>query len=123
MTAMAVPISGYAQAAKALGTPRSIEHKVFSTITGRMSRASQAPADFPALVAAVHDNLSLWTAITADVADSRNALPAQLRAQLVYLGAFTRAHTQKVLRGEAEAAPLIEINTTVMRGLRGQTAP
>lgn len=120
MTAMSAPNSGYAQAAKALGTPRSIEYRVFSAITGRMSRAL-APDAFPALVSALHDNLSLWTAITADVADSRNGLPAPLRAQLVSLGAFTRAHTQKVLRGEAAPAPLIEINTAIMRGLRGQT--
>jgi len=41
-----------------------------------------------------------------------------LRAQLVYLGEFTRAHTQKVLRGEADPAPLIDINSAIIRGLR-----
>lgn len=122
MTAMAVPTTGYAQAARALGTPRSIEYRVFSSVTGRMTRNAQTPDAFPALVAALHDNLSLWTAIMADVADSRNGLPVKLRAQLIYLGEFTRVHSQKVLRREAEVAPLIEINTSVMRGLRAQTA-
>jgi len=120
---MTVPVSGYAQAARALETPRSIEYRVFSAITGRMRRASEAADAFPALVAALHENLSLWTTIMADAADSRNGLPAQLRAQLVYLGDFTRAHTQKVLRREADVAPLIDINTSVMRGLRARTAP
>ena len=116
-------ISAYSDAARALATPRSIEHRGFSSITGRLRRASGEGGDFPALVAALHDNLALWSAIMADVADSRNGLSAALKGQLLYLGEFTRSHTARVLRREEEATPLIDINTAIMRGLRGQTTP
>lgn len=116
------PTSAYAQAARALGTPRSIEHRVFARITGKLRRASEKPVDFPALAEALHENLALWSAISADVADSRNSLPANLRAQLLYLGEFTRVQTRALLRGEGAATALIDINTAVMRGLRGSTA-
>ena len=44
---------------------------------------------------------------------------ADLRARIRALGAFTQAHTSKVLRDGAPLGPLIEINTAVMRGLSG----
>ena len=122
MSEAALSQSGYARAVRAMATPRSIEHRVFSRITGRLQSAGQDAADFPELAAALHENLSLWTAIMADVCDSRNALPEGLRAQLAYLAQFTRVHTRKVLRGQADAAPLIDINAAVMRGLRGSVA-
>jgi flagellar protein FlaF len=46
-------------------------------------------------------------------------LPRALRAQIFYLAEFTRQHTSKVLRGDAEVTPLIDINTAIMQGLAG----
>ena len=48
-----------------------------------------------------------------------NALPVALRAQLVCLAEFVRKHTLRVLGGQASIAPLVDINTAIMRGLRG----
>lgn len=75
---------------------------------------------FPDLVAALDENRRLWTAFAEDVADPQNALPQDLRARIFYLAEFAMGHTGKVLAGTASAAPLIEINTSIMRGLRGQ---
>jgi flagellar protein FlaF len=77
-------------------------------------RPDRAPAP---LVRALDDNLRLWTTLAVDVADEGNGLPRELRARLFYLAEFTRAHTRKVLKGEAAAGVLVEINTAVMRGL------
>jgi flagellar protein FlaF len=55
--------------------------------------------------------------MAADVADSLNSLAPQLRAQIFYLAEFTELHSKKVLRGEATAEVLIEINTSILRGL------
>lgn len=114
--------TGYETAARQIGTPRNIEYRVFARVTGLLTHASGPDGSFPDLVAALHENQSLWTVIMLDVAGEANGLTDDLRASLFYLGEFTRKHTQEVLRREADAEPLIEINTMIMRGLR-QHAP
>ena len=42
-----------------------------------------------------------------------------LRAQLISLAEFVRKHSLAVLGGRASVAPLIDINTAIMKGLRG----
>ena len=114
------PYGAYGAANRALGTPRSMEYEIFGRVTGQLRRAAREDRPFSELAAAIHDNQRLWTALIADMAHAENALPDQLKARLISLAAFTRAHSAKVLRGEGETAPLVEINTAVMRGLRGQ---
>ncbi len=48
-----------------------------------------------------------------------NKLPDALRAQLIGLAEFVRKHGMQVLAGKASIVPLIDINTSIMRGLRG----
>ena len=64
----------------------------------------------------------MWTALAADVADKKNALPNTLRAQIFYLAEFTEQHTRQVQRKEADVSALIEINTAILRGLNAQGA-
>jgi flagellar protein FlaF len=73
-------------------------------------------------VTALHDNRRLWTAFAADLATQGNGFPPELRARLFYLAEFTCRHTDQVLSGAATADVLVEINTAVMRGLRGPRA-
>ncbi|MFQ5564973.1 MAG: flagellar biosynthesis regulator FlaF, partial [Paracoccaceae bacterium] len=110
-------------ATRAMGTPRNVEYQVFSQVTGRLNRASTEGRPFSELAMALHENLRLWTIIAIDVTSAENGLPVPLRAQLADLSKFTRSHTLKVLRQEADPGVLIEINTAVMRGLRGQLPP
>lgn len=99
---------------------RSVEYQAFVNVVSRLKKHSAGGADeFPALVAALHENRTLWTILAADVADPDNALPEPLRAQIFYLAEFTDHQTSKVLRGEGTTDSLIEINTAVMRGLAG----
>ena len=120
MSAHAVTQNAYGDATRAMGSPRDVEYQVFSQITGQLNRAIKEGRPFTELAMALHENLRLWTVIALDVTNSENGLPVPLRGQLADLSKFTRSHTQKVLRREADAAILIEINTAVMRGLRGQ---
>jgi flagellar protein FlaF len=64
--------------------------------------------------------MKLWSFLASEVSDASNALPPQLRASIFYLAEFTRTQTAKVYAGEATPNILVEINTMVMRGLRGQ---
>jgi flagellar protein FlaF len=75
---------------------------------------------FAALVRALHDNRSLWTTLAADVAVETNELSKPLRAQIFYLAQFTTEHSRRVIAGDATVDILIDINTAVMRGLRGE---
>lgn len=97
---------------------RSTEYDLFARITRRLRDTTDGATDGAAPpVRALHDNLQLWTALAADVADEGNGLPRDLRARLFYLAEFTRSHTRRVLNGEAGAGVLVDINTAIMRGL------
>jgi flagellar protein FlaF len=134
-SALATPPAGrtpdaYRRAGDATLTPRQAEYRVVARATHRLSDAAQAYADratgaHARLLEALHDNLRLWLAFAADLADERNGLPDDLRAQLLSLAVFVERETARVVRedgGLAEAAAaFVDINTAVMKGLRGQT--
>ncbi|MGH1330248.1 MAG: flagellar biosynthesis regulator FlaF [Paracoccaceae bacterium] len=104
-------------------TPRGTEFDVIARITSQLKATAADPKrDYAAFVRALHENRRLWTLFATDLADSDNALPQALRAQLFYLAEFTLQHTSKILNGSATADVLIEINTSVMRGLQGERA-
>lgn len=120
MNAIQQAQTAYGPAQHHIRTPRAIEAQALSRVT---SRLRQAGSDFPALARAIHDNRTLWTVLAADVAGEGNNLPKDLRAQLFYLSEFTEAHSRKVLRKEADAQVLIDINLAVIRGLSGSRVP
>ncbi len=112
--------SAYSDAATPTRTGRGTEYEVFARVTRRLRQLQDGNAGFPALVRALHDNRSLWTVLAADVATATNGLPIELRARILYLSQFTAHHTRRVLAGEATVDAIIDINTAVMRGLRGE---
>lgn len=108
----------YAPRTPALRTERATEHQLFSDTTNRLRRAAKdLPKSFPQVAEAIQSNRAVWTHLAAQVADDENALPRDLRARIFYLAEFTSFHSRKVLKGEADIAPLIEINVAMMRGL------
>ena len=106
--------NAYAPHSTSIRTHQSIEYDAFAKVTSALKKA-EASAD---RAQALHQNRSLWTILASDVADPDNELPASLRAQIFYLAEFTSQHTRKVLKNEADAAVLIDINMAVMGGLR-----
>ena len=121
MNAVDMAKKAYGANATPVRTPRSTEYALFARVTQRIRAASRMPRDIAELAHALHDNRRLWTTLAVDVADGGNALPQSLRSRIFYLNEFVGHHSRKVLKGEAQAEPLIEINTAVMRGL-GQEA-
>jgi len=112
--------TAYSSNTAPIRTPRSTEYEAFARVTHRMRSATEAGRKaFPELAAALHANRQLWTTLAADVAEHGNALPGELRARVFYLAEFTALHSGKVLRGEENAEVLVDINTAIMRGLRG----
>lgn len=121
MSVAAPAHSSYGHTVRTLRTPRDTEYDLLARITGRLQAALPHARGVlsPALVAALHDNLRVWTTFAADLSLADNALSPELRGRLFYLAQFTRHHTDQVLKGAAVADVLFEINTAVMRGLRG----
>ena len=125
MNAISMAQRAYAPNSTSIRTPRGTEYEVVARITHKLKAAAEnLPANFPKLAMALHENRSLWTILAADVVDQKNELPKELRARIFYLAEFTRQHTSKVLANEASVAPLLEINTAILRGLKqGSVAP
>ena len=117
--------SAYGRHDAPVRSPRNIEYDLFARVTRTLAAAATpvAPAgrtNFAALAQALHENGRMWRVLAADVAEPGNALPPALRERLFYLYQFTEQHSRKVLGGTAEAGVLVDINTAVMRGLRGE---
>lgn len=118
MNAIELARQAYAPTNTPLKSERAIEAQLIGKITARLRLAAvRKESDFPAYVEALSENRKLWNALAVDVADSDNDLAPPLRAQIFYLAEFTELQTAKALRGEATADALIEINSSVIRGL------
>jgi len=120
VTALQSARSAYARPEAPARTSRSVEYDLLARTTQRLSLAwTRRKDDFPAFVEALSDNMRLWSTLALDVAQPENGLPSALRAQLFYLYQFTTEHSRAVLKGAASVEVLVDINTAVMRGLRG----
>jgi flagellar protein FlaF len=112
--------SGYRAAATPIRTERDTEYQVFAQVTHRLKALDETDkSKFPQIAQAVFDNQRLWGILAEDLMEDGNALPIELRAQIISLAEFVRRHSLAVLGGRASVAALIDINTAIMKGLRG----
>lgn len=119
MNSAALAQSAYGATQTPVRTDRSVEYQAFAKVTRAMSEKSTEAASFVDTIAAVHENRRLWHVLAADVSSDDNALPVDLRAGILSLSHFVARHSSAVLKGDADIEPLIDINTMIMRGLRG----
>ena len=121
MNATRMAQNAYGNDTHPIKTSRDIEYDAFARITSRMKEAAARGRDgYIELVAAMHDNRRLWILLVTDIVDKKNPLPAELKARLMYLAEFTDTHSRRVLKGDADPGPLIEINASVMAGLHAR---
>ena len=120
MNSTAFVHSAYASAAAPIRTERDSEYAVFARVTHALKSLDESDKRaFTQLAEAVTDNQRLWSTLSEDLMHDGNKLPDALRAQLIGLAEFVRKHSLQVLAGKASIMPLIDINTSIMRGLRG----
>ena len=113
----------YQQAAAPTKTPGKMEYDVVARVTFKLKEAAKrGKRGFPQLAEAIHENRAMWTIFATDVASDGNELPQELRAQIFYLAEFTQHHSAKVLSGDANVRPLLEVNAPILRGLRNGAA-
>ncbi|ROU03294.1 flagellar biosynthesis regulatory protein FlaF [Histidinibacterium lentulum] len=113
----------YAPTTSPILTGRDAELQLFSQITAKLAAAAATPQDLPRLAMALLENRRVWAHLAAEVADQTNALPADLRGRIFHLFECVTLHSRRVLRGQADASVLIDINTAIMRGLNRAEAP
>lgn len=124
MNAVDLAQTAYGSVSTPVRTPRSVEYEAIARITRNLKRAcGNAASEYGDLARALHENRRLWTLLGTIVTDEDNQLPDELRARLGYLADFSTQHTSKVLRNEATADVLVEINMAVMSGLQQAGAP
>ncbi|CAM4064331.1 flagellar biosynthesis regulator FlaF [Palleronia rufa] len=114
MNATLLARSAYTTSSTSMRAPRDTEYAAFARATSALKTAGT----YSERAAAINKNRELWTLLACDVASPDNGLPAELRARIFYLAEFTDQHSSKVLRGDADLAALVEINTAIMAGLR-----
>ncbi|MBT8155769.1 flagellar biosynthesis regulator FlaF [Epibacterium ulvae] len=112
--------NGYATANAQISTPKSFEYKIIARVTREIIEAAKkGKKGFPALLEAVEINRRLWRILEEDLLSADNQLPNDTKENLVYLAEFTRQYTPKIIRREAGVQPILEVNTAILRGLRG----
>lgn len=110
---------GYKAVQKEMASDKAVELRVFMSVTAQL-RAIDADdkTQFPALSAAIIENLKLWKILFIDLVNPDNTLPFDLKTSLIQLSDFTQNHSRRVLLGEATPEVLIDINDSVIAGLR-----
>ncbi|MDP6342162.1 MAG: flagellar biosynthesis regulator FlaF [Alphaproteobacteria bacterium] len=96
--------------------PRRTEYRLFAQVTRALLESQNEDAR-SGLAKAIHWNRRLWLALQADCASDSNVLPEETRAGIISLSIWVDKHSRKVLRGEANVNPLIDVNRSIMEGL------
>ena len=120
MNTAALAQSAYRTQSDIAPSDRSLEYRAFAKVTRALEVADKTDRStgFAVRAQALHDNGRLWSLIAQDVADPKNQLAQDLRAQLFYLAEFSLAQGRLALSGKGDLRALIEVNTSVMAGLR-----
>ncbi len=113
--------AAYRGSTRSTASPKTVERKLLEEHASRIESTQQEKdLNFPAFAKALHENLRLWLVFGTEAARNDNPMDPTLRAQLFTLSDFVRAHTSKVLNGNATVDVLVEINRNIAAGLRGQ---
>lgn len=99
---------------------RDNEYAALSHATYMMQKSkSTKDVNIQDFLLSINNNLKLWTIFATDVAKKENPLPNDVKSALFYLFEFTQLETHRLIRGEGDIDTLIDINKSIMKGLRG----
>ena len=119
MTTQQLARDSYKNSQKELASDKAIELRVFASITSRLRAADiDKIGGMTELAEAITDNVKLWNILLIDLSNPENPLPLDLKKSIISLAEFTQAHSLKVLAGLATHGVLIDINQSMINGLR-----
>jgi flagellar protein FlaF len=110
-------LRAYQQTSERTENPRETEYRLFGEVTRALIQA-QDTVDAQVRTAALDWNRRLWTLLAADCSGPNNLLSKEVRAQIVSLSLWVGRHTSKAIRREEDIQPLIDVNRSIMEGLR-----
>ncbi|MEM7728182.1 MAG: flagellar biosynthesis regulator FlaF [Pseudomonadota bacterium] len=113
--------SAYGNTGREIGSDKDVEVQVFQTAIARLRPLMGL--DFkltPTAAETLSENLKLWDTLTLDLIHPENQTADDLKAQLIGLAKFVRAHTIGLYGGNGTVDVLVDINTAVLKGLLGQ---
>lgn len=114
-------LKAYQSATQRSETPRDAEYRLFGQVTRALMEAAEAdPADLKTRIEALDWNRRVWSALAVDCAQPENALPHELRAQIISISIWVNRHTSAVMRSRESFQPLVEVNKAIMQGLAGR---
>ncbi|MBB5685241.1 flagellar biosynthesis regulator FlaF [Sphingobium boeckii] len=116
-------LNAYQRARAIAETPRAMEYRLMSQITGDMIDAHDAGLQHAALMPALHRNREVWSTFSNLCASPDNQLPAELRARIISIALWVERHTGQVVRGQASIEDLISVNRTLIEGLAPENVP
>ena len=117
-------LKAYAQTQKSALPPREVEAMAFTKAALMLDEAKGQTEDYDAYAAALKFNQLLWTIIQADIVDTANTLPPQLKANILSLSIFVDKQTVKALADTNgnHLDSLIDINKNLAEGLMTKPA-
>jgi flagellar biosynthesis repressor protein FlbT len=113
----------YAKVAKETASPRELEANLLLKAAAQLQTVHDSWRDKPTgLNAALMYNRRLWTVLLDALASPSNKLPAQIRENLIKLGAFVMGETFALMTRPkpGHLKSIIKINRSIAAGLRGK---
>lgn len=113
-------LQAYQQTAQRTESPRALEYRLFGQVTRALMAAAESdPKDFTTRIDALAWNRQVWSTLAGACREPDNALPVQVRANIVSLSLFVSRHSSKVMTGDEDFETLIDLNRMMMQGLGG----
>ena len=118
-------VAAYEQQQKRNLSPREVEAMAFTKASLLLEDAKKVTGNVEEFSKALRFNHLLWTIIQADLTEPDNALPAEIKANVMSLSIFVDKQTTKALRSHNpnDLDVLININRNLAAGLRTAPAP
>jgi flagellar protein FlaF len=109
----------YQNTVERVESARDTEYRLFGEVTRALMAAAEADAnDAQTRMFALDWNRRLWSALSMDCSSPGNTLPDGVRAQIISLSLWVNRHSSAVMRQEETFQPLIDVNRSIMQGLR-----
>jgi len=98
---------------------RTRETQLMQRSIDLLSTAKQGPANSFEVVEATHFVRRLWTAFLEDLSSADNALPNELKANLISIGIWVMKENEKIRQGESKDFDgIIDVTRTIMEGVK-----
>ncbi len=110
-------LEAYRRVQRTSDTPRQSEYRLFAQVTAALIKARDEKLTHVPLIDALDWNRRMWGTLSGDCAAPGNALPNELRAQIISLGLWVGRYSSQVATQGASLDPLIDVNKSIMEGL------